>query len=129
MGLLICNFGFLTEKNGKYYTYTKQVVPNQYVVDLGKNFRGYRFWHKYTDRQIQSLSKLIKHISTQFNIDINSSGIKNQLANSVHPFQAFEYNPQAVKGKVKGILSHTSVRKDKFDVSPQMNLVNMINEL
>jgi hypothetical protein len=40
--------------------------------------------------------------------------------------KAFDFHQDAYSGKVKGMLSHGSIRKDKFDVSPQPELIDMI---
>jgi hypothetical protein len=127
IGIEICNFGALTKKSGKYYTYTNQVVDEKYVVDLGDDFRGYRYWHRYTDKQVESTRLLINYIADKFNINIDL-GLKAKLQ-SGDDFNAFEYDKKAVEGRIKGILSHTSVRTDKLDVSPQAHLVEMIKNL
>lgn len=127
IGIEICNFGALTKKGDKFYTYTNQVIPEKYVEDLGDEFRGYRYWHRYTDKQVESTRLLINYLADKFNINIDL-GLKAKLQNG-DVFNAFEYDKNAVKGKIKGILSHTSVRTDKLDVSPQPHLVQMIKNL
>lgn len=126
IGIEICNFGYLTEKNGKYYTYTGQTVPDEYVCDLGFKFRGYQYWHKYTDAQINSLEYLLKLLSRQYSINL-SKGLASRLM-TMSANDAFEYSKSAVSGKIIGILSHTNVRKDKFDVFPQKELVDMLKK-
>jgi N-acetyl-anhydromuramyl-L-alanine amidase AmpD len=126
IGIEICNFGYLTEKNGKYFTYTGQQVPSKYVEDLGFKFRGYRFWHKYTDAQIDALEHVLKMLSKKYSIDL-SKGLANRLL-TMTANDAFEYSKEAVSGKISGVLSHTNVRKDKTDVSPQKNLVEMLKK-
>ena len=127
IGIEICNFGWLTEKDGDYYTYTGRIIDPEYVDDLGFTFRGYRYWHKYTDEQMRSLKYLIESLSEQYNIDIYN-GLKDRL-NSSHPKDAFEFYEEALHGEIQGLLSHTSIRRDKTDVSPQNNLVDMIQTL
>jgi N-acetyl-anhydromuramyl-L-alanine amidase AmpD len=127
IGIEICNFGYLIEKNGKYFTYTGQQVPAKYVEDLGFKFRGYRFWHKYTDAQISALEHVLKMLSKKYSIDL-SKGLANNLL-TMSSNNAFEYSKDAVSGKITGILSHTNVRKDKTDVSPQKNLVEMLKKI
>lgn len=127
IGIEICNFGWLTEKNGNYYTYTGQIVDPEYVEDLGYKFRGYRYYHRYTDEQVSSLKYLIELLSEQFDINIYN-GLQERLIN-MHPGDAFDWYEEAVHGEVHGLLSHTNVRRDKTDVSPQEHLVKMINSL
>lgn len=127
VGIEICNFGWLSEHDGHYYTYTGQEVPEEYVCDLGYKFRGHRYYHKYTDEQITSLKYLIELLSEQFDIDIYN-GLQERLE-TMHPRDAFDYYEEAVHGEVYGLLSHTNVRADKTDVSPQEHLITMIQHL
>jgi len=127
IGIEICNFGWLTERDGEFYTYTGQLIDTEYVDDLGFAFRGHRYWHKYTEEQISSLQFLIESLSETYNIDIYN-GLKERLESS-HPGDAFEFYEEAVHGEIRGLLSHTSIRKDKTDVSPQAHLVEMIQNL
>lgn len=126
IGIEICNFGWLTLRNGKYYAYTGQEIPKKYVCDLGFKFRGYQFWHKYTDEQISSLENLLMMLSKKHSIDL-SKGLAQRLV-KLSSNDAFEYSKDVVSGKVLGILSHTNVRKDKFDVFPQKELVDMLKK-
>lgn len=127
VGIEICNFGYLTQKNGKFYTYTGAEIKKEFVVELSTPFNGYKFWHKYTDKQIQSLAFLIKELGKKYNIDINQ-GLKQRI-NNIGITKAFEYSKECASGLVYGVLSHTNVRKDKTDVSPQTLLVDTIINL
>ncbi len=124
IGIEICNFGYLTQKNGKFYTYTGAEIKKEFVVELNTPFNGYKFWHKYTDKQIESLVFLIKEIGKKYNIDI-TKGLKERI-NTIGVNKAFEYSKDCASGLVYGVLSHTNVRKDKTDVSPQPKLVDAL---
>lgn len=126
IGIEICNFGYLIQKNGKYYTYTGQIVPNKYVEDLGFKFRGYQYWHKYTDKQIDSLEYILEMLGKKYTIDLSKGLAERLLTMSAN--DAFEYSAAATSGKLTGILSHTNVRTDKTDVSPQKNLIEMLKK-
>jgi N-acetyl-anhydromuramyl-L-alanine amidase AmpD len=130
IGIEICNFGYLTERNGRFFTWTGRQVADKYVEDLGFSFRGYRYWHKYTEEQIDSLYVLTKHLSRKWNIDTNV-GLKDWINKSKNPADAFNFSEPARDGKVRGILSHTNVRlpNQKTDVSPQKLLIEMIKSL
>jgi N-acetyl-anhydromuramyl-L-alanine amidase AmpD len=127
VGIEICNMGYLTQKGNAYYTYTGARVHEKYVEDLGFNFRGFRYWHKYTDEQIDSTYALINTLQRKYNIDI-AKGLKGMIE-KIGVQKAFDFDQSARDGKIKGLLSHTNVRKDKTDVSPQKNLVEMIKSL
>ena len=58
-----------------------------------------------------------------------SSGIPNILKDGVHPKEAFGFNEDAYYGRVKGLWTHTSVRKDKFDCYPDPYLVELLKSL
>jgi hypothetical protein len=127
IGIELCNFGWVTPKNGKFYTYTGTAISPKQVVDLGYKYRGYQYWQRYSNKQIRALKFLIKKIADTHKINVYE-GLYARLKR-MHPREAFEYYDQAKHGEVKGMLSHTSVRKDKFDVFPQPELVDMILSL
>jgi len=118
----VCNFGYI--KNGKTYAGTN-VVEDQ-IVTLDKPFRGYSDWHRYSDKQIESLKKWILWIAERDSIDVRAglpALIKEKGAD------AFEFNEDAFYGKVKGLWTHTNTRKDKFDMFPQQELLDMLVSL
>lgn len=122
IGVEVCNFGYI--KNGKTYAGTK--VDEDQIVKLDKPFRGYQEWHKYSDKQIEALEKWIKWIGERDSIDIRAglpALVKEKGAD------AFEFNEDAYYGKVKGIWTHTNTRKDKFDMFPQQELLDMLVSL
>ena len=118
----VCNFGYI--KNGKTYAGTN-VVEDQ-IVTLDKPFRGYSDWHRYSDKQIEALKKWILWIAERDSIDVRAglpALIKEKGAD------AFEFNEDAFYGKVKGLWTHTNTRKDKFDMFPQQELLDMLVSL
>ena len=85
MGIEICNYGPLTLSNdGRFFNYVNSLVPETQVVELDESFRGYKFYHKYTDAQLDNLGKLLIFLSDRFDIDlgvglqesINKQGLK-----------------------------------------------------
>lgn len=122
VGIEVCNFGWI--KDGKTYAGTK--VADSQLVELDKPFRGFKTWHKYSDDQIEALDKWIRWIGERDGIDIRAglpSLVKEKGAD------AFEFNEDAYYGKVKGIWTHTNTRKDKFDMFPQQELLDMLMSL
>ena len=120
VGIELCNMGWVN--NGK--TYTGALVKQDQIVKLKEPFRGYTNWHKYSDKQLQSLRELLLYISKRDNIDLHK-GIY-QWIKMEGVARAFEYHQDAYFGKVKGLITHANIRKDKYDVSPQPELVDMI---
>ena len=122
VGIEVCNFGYLV--NGKAYQGT--TAEKSQIVTLNKPFRGYTDWHRYSDTQIESLRKLILHIADRDNIDVRAglpALIKEKGAD------AFEFNEDAYYGRIKGLWTHTNTRKDKTDMFPQPELMDMLISL
>lgn len=116
------NFGYI--KNGK--TYAGQKADAGQVVKLDKPFRGYDTWHAYSNAQIEALRKWILWVGERDSIDVRKglpALIKQKGAD------AFEWNADAYYGKVKGLWTHTNTRKDKFDMFPQPELMDMLTSL
>jgi hypothetical protein len=122
IGIEVCNFGWL--KDGKTYV-GGSAHPDQ-TVKLSKPFRGFTEWHRYSDKQIEILRRWILYIAERDSIDV-----RNGLPKWVKEKGAagFEFNQDAFNGKVKGLLTHTNTRKDKFDMFPQQELMDMLVSL
>jgi N-acetyl-anhydromuramyl-L-alanine amidase AmpD len=127
-GVELNNFGYLNKKGGKYYTYVGTEVKEEFVCDLGYEFRGKRYWHAYSDKQIESLRLLLLHLKDIYPKMDLVNGIPKMLKDGVDPKDAFEFNSDAYNAKQFGLWSHTNVRKDKFDCFPQAELVKMLKE-
>ena len=123
VGIEVCNFGQLTD--GK--TYVGVPVVEEQICKLSKPFRGYTYFHKYSEKQIESLRKWILWIAERDSIDMKEGLVKWIHEKGV--YEAFEFNSDAYYGKVKGLLTHTNTRKDKIDMFPQDELVDMLVSL
>jgi hypothetical protein len=122
VGIEVCNFGYVV--NGK--TYAGASVVDSQIVKLSKPFRGHTDWHRYSDKQIQVLKDWILWIAERDSIDVRAglpALIKQKGAD------AFEFNENAYYGKVKGLWTHTNTRKDKVDMFPQQELMDMLVSL
>ena len=119
VGIEVNNFGYIV--NGKTYAGTR--VEESQIVTLKEPFRGHKTWHRYSDKQIEAIRLWLLWIAERDNIDIREglpSLIKEKGA------KAFDFNPDAYYGKVKGTWTHTNTRKDKFDMFPQEELLEML---
>jgi hypothetical protein len=126
VGIEICSYGPLTRsRDGKFLSYVNSEIHPSQVCDLGYKFRGFQFYQKYSPNQIESLRNLIIFLGKKYSIDLKSGLIRNIDAPNG---QGFEINQDALNGR-PGIWSHTSVRRDKFDVFPQPELVQMLKSL
>ena len=122
VALEVCNFGYI--KNGK--TYAGTTADESQIVTLAKPFKGFKYWHKYSDAQIEAMRLLMHFIAERDGIDIRA-GLP-ALVKKIGA-DAFEFNADAYYGKVKGTWTHTNIRKDKFDMFPQQELLDMLVSL
>ncbi len=143
VGIELCNYGYLTKggytSKGKwiakepntFYTYVGSVVPLEQVCDLGFKFRGFQYYHKYSDKQLKEFSLLLKQEMLNNGIKHNQGLLQwvKEATTQNEIIKAFDYKDNAFYGKVFGVLSHTNVRRDKSDMSPQPNLIQMLKDL
>jgi N-acetyl-anhydromuramyl-L-alanine amidase AmpD len=112
----IACYGALTEKNGKWITYTGNEIQPAQTIKLNTAFRGFQVWEAYTPEQISALKKLLPYLVDKFKIRLQSD--RNNF---------WEY--QDPSKLPSGIYSHTTVRKDKIDIFPQPDLVELLKSL
>ena len=122
IGMEVCNFGYVVD--GKTYAGTR--VDESQIVTLAKPFKGHSTWHRYSDKQINNLKLWLEFIGKRDNIDI-TAGLPS-LVKEIGA-DAFEFNEDAYYGRVKGVWTHTNTRKDKFDMFPQQELLDMLVSL
>lgn len=122
----LCNFGWLTLKNGKYYTYVNSTIDSKYVVKLDKPFRGYEYWHDYSDKQIESLKYLLNYIKNIHKIDIKL-GLPAlvKTGKTLHD----SLNNIIPNTTTTGVWSHTNVRNEKSDLYPNPKLIKLFKEI
>jgi N-acetyl-anhydromuramyl-L-alanine amidase AmpD len=117
IGIEICNFGQLTlGADGKFRTYVNSVIPKEDVITLDADFRGYKYFHAYTDAQLASVKDLIVYLCEKYNIP------------KAFNENMFEVNKDCMGAK-SGIWTHTSCRQDKWDCPPQPKLIEMLKSL
>lgn len=122
VGIEVNNFGWVN--NGK--TYAGQYVSESQRVTLKKPFRGYKTWHRYSDKQIEVLRDWILWVGERDNIDVRAglpALVKEKGAD------AFEFNQDVLNGNLEGLWNHANVRKDKSDMFPQQELLDMLTSL
>lgn len=173
ISLELCNYGPLIESlDGSFYSRTHVRIPEDQICELDKPFRGSVYFHKYTDKQLEALGKLLPILSERFEIDLNR-GLKKEIAKSdvllpegINGIKlqkwlnkngftdswgkkiqetgeidqrtnealetvgknAFSLNSVALKGG-PGLWSHSNVRSDVFDITPQPDLIDLLKSL
>jgi len=137
VGIEVCNFGQLYDIGDSHYAWPAvnkgQLTASHNIYKVPQNqvyplkFRGFSHWHRYSNIQIDALKNLILYIAERDSIDVRK-GLVEQI-HKVGALKAFDYNENAFYGKTKGMWSHTNTRKDKFDMFPQSELVDMLISL
>jgi hypothetical protein len=113
IGIEICNWGQLTLKEGKFFNYVNGVVPVEQVCELTTPYKGFKYFHAYTDAQIESVQQLLLLWKGKYGIPLTYNA------------DIWDVTPRALKGET-GVFTHNSVRSDKCDISPQPKMVDML---
>ena len=116
VGIEVCNWGYLKKKGDKYYNYAGGVVNPSYVTELDQPYKGYKYWYKYSDAQIESLRQLVVYLCETYDIPKD------------YRSEIWSIDKEAFKG-TKGIFTHNSVRKDKSDMYPDPRVIKMLQNL
>ena len=136
----VCSAGRLDKIGDKYYTWYKAEVDPSQVCTLNVPYKGRLYYHKYSEKQIESLKALLILLSEKHGIDLQIGviGEMKRIANqgpqnygsavrgNVGITAAWEFSEEACAGKWRGLLTHGQVRKDKDDMHPQQNLIDML---
>jgi hypothetical protein len=143
IGIELNSFGYLTrggyhtrqegkqvwikKQPGKFYTYVGTLVNDDQVIELEQNFRGYKYWHKYSDKQINSLKQLIIYIKERDGIDPKKGLVELIKEKGAH--EAFDFCDINTVNNTPGLWLHTNVQKGKFDLYPDPDLIKMLLSL
>jgi hypothetical protein len=122
VGIEICNFGQVVDG----VTWAGQPVVSTQVVDIKKQFRGFRYWHRYSDAQLRVLKELIYFIANRDNIDVRK-GLPELVKDK--GASAFDMCSVPMVTKTKGLWTHTNVIKTKVDCFPQQELLDLLISL
>jgi len=113
----ICNWGPLTKKGDKFYNYVSREVPIDQVCELEKPYKGRKYYHAYTDAQIESLRQLMLYWGELYKIDL-----------TYREEDMWDISVRGLKGE-NGVYSHNSFRKDKSDIYPCPRMIAMLKSL
>lgn len=86
------------------------------IVEYTDKYRGFQYFERYTDAQLESLQMLLKYWSGVYEID------------TTYRDEMWDVSKIALSGK-SGIWTHTSVRPDKSDCHPQEELIQILKSL
>ncbi|PKP20734.1 MAG: hypothetical protein CVU04_03250 [Bacteroidetes bacterium HGW-Bacteroidetes-20] len=126
IGIELDSWGFVLPHKGKFYPAKLEdgkFVPRldgapliNYPEQYCTKYRKFEFYERYTPQQLASLEKLLTFLMAKHSI-------KNTYISDM-----WDVCNRALKG-YEGVFSHTSYRKDKFDVHPQPELVTLLKSL
>jgi hypothetical protein len=113
IGIEIASEGGLKEHNGNLYCFDRisdRTLKNRNrAFDYGQIYRGYRYFDRYEQAQVDSLSELINDLCTRFTISRQT------------PADHFAFYGEKLKD-FKGIIGHAHVRSDKSDPAPDQSM-------
>lgn len=124
IGVEICGFGGLTKKNDKYYTWVNDEVDPSQVCDIGFVYRGNRYFHKYSDEQIEGTKNIILYTQEKYGINMKR-GLQEMIKKD-NVKVAFDFCDPTVIGLNPGLYTHGNVYNHKNDIFPQQEMVDMI---
>lgn len=125
----ICNWANLTQRNGRFFTWTGEEIPSNQVEEL--DFRGVRFWHKISDKQLESLRGLLKMLLDKY--PKIKENYQNQLRNNVFASSWSDFKMSVLNQTEKGIVTHTNVIRPearlRWDIPPFPRLLEVLRNL
>lgn len=118
IGVEIDSLGPLRLKDdGKFYdAYDREFKDTDRIQKYDKPFRGYNYYEKYTDEQIQTVKELLLFWNEHWSIPLT------------YNYDMWDVNKKALEGQ-SGIWTHVSYRSDKSDCHPQPELVEMLKSI
>jgi N-acetyl-anhydromuramyl-L-alanine amidase AmpD len=117
IGVEICNWGYLKEAGkGKFVNYVGREIPKKDVIKLDAPYKGFQFWHSYTKEQIESTKELLLYWNETYGIPLDYNE------------DIWAVSKRALAAE-PGVYTHNSVRKDKTDVYPHPELIEMLKSL
>jgi N-acetyl-anhydromuramyl-L-alanine amidase AmpD len=114
IGIEICNWGQLKKVGSKYFNYVNREVKD--VIQLDSPYKGFEYFHNYTDAQIESVRELLVLWKDRYGIPLT------------YREDIWTINPRALKGEA-GVFTHNSVRADKVDIYPHPKMIQMLKSL
>jgi peptidoglycan hydrolase-like protein with peptidoglycan-binding domain len=120
IGIEVCAWGRLDKKGDKFYNHYGSEVSTEEVCTLDEAWRGSKYYHKPSDKQMASLEKLLLWIIGEYKIPVQNIDFNRDWA---------EYNDTLVRDKTPGIWTHTNVRTDKQDMYPDQRMFDVLNKV
>lgn len=123
IGIEICSWGYLQlGKDGKFRAASGKVIPKQEVEILETPWRTFKYWHKYTPGQIESLRKLLLAIE---------EAIGERLCGEFDPpinREWYDLSWNALR-HTRRLTIHSNFEYGKFDAYPSELMTKMLKGL
>lgn len=104
-------------------------VDAENVIKLDEPWRGFEYFERYTEAQIEAAKQLTIFWALHYNINVSTPApIDRSKINECLYNKLFEVNNNALRN-VQGVYTHASYRSDKFDCSPQQSVVSAMLEI
>ena len=116
IGIEICSWGPLDKVGDKFYNYVDREVAADQVTTLDTPYKGHKYYHAYTDAQIESVRQLLTYWNSIYGITLKYND------------DIWAVSDRALKGEA-GVFTHNSYRKDKTDIHPCPRMINMLKTL
>jgi len=115
VGVELINMGGLTKKGNDLFDSYGNIFKGE-TVHYPNKYRGFEYFAKYPQVQIDSLKKLILFWCEMYSIP------------STYNEDIWDVSKRALSGE-PGIFCHTSFRSDKSDLAPQSEMIAMLKSL
>ncbi len=121
IGIELCNLGQVSLRDGIFYDLYKRAVYPDKVIKI-KSYKGYEYWEKYTEAQLEAIEYLILTLCEKY------PKIKEKAKLQIDYSDISEISQEALEFK-RGVVSHANLRTDKYDTAPQPQLIEMLNKI
>ena len=96
------------------------------VIKLAKPFRGYQYWHNYSESQLNTLKNWIIYCANKYDIDPRVGLVQWVKEKGADGFDVLDL---AKANSTPGLYTHTNVIRGKVDMFPQQELIDMLLSL
>lgn len=107
IGIEIVNEGGIIKKDKKLYWFDGKIEYKGDYIELEKDFRGYKYFAKYTKEQVKAVHELLANLIEEFDI-------VPEFSNTLDYDQKFR--------NFNGVIMHCNVQPHKSDLSPAWDL-------
>lgn len=119
IGIELTSYGPVTlTREGEFITYVNRKIDKSQVVELKTPWRGFKYYHRYSNKQLDATKQLLVYLAKKYGVSMSKRWDESSFGLSA--------DAKALK---PGLYTHCQYRQDKFDLSPQPELIAMLNSL